>query len=65
MENLKRLAAQMKCGLYADCGTDMQAAFDGMCAIAASSREPQAVFTAAYLIINTLCNVIEAENEEE
>ena len=65
LTKLKELASQMKCGLYVDYGTDLQAAFDAMCAIAGASREPAAVFTAAYGVINTLCNVIEAENEEE
>ena len=61
MENLKKLAKQMKCGLYVDYGTDLEAAFNAANILAGASREPAAVFTALYGVINTLCNVIEEE----
>jgi hypothetical protein len=65
MENLKQLAKQLRCGLYVDYGTDLQAAFDAANLLAGASREPAAVYTALFGVVNTLCNVIEAENEEE
>ena len=61
MENLKKLAKQMRCGLYVDYGTDLESAFNAANILAGASREPAAVFTALYGVINTLCNVIEAE----
>jgi len=65
MTDLKKLAKQMRCGLYVDYGTDIATAFDAMCEIATTSREPAAVFTAAYGVINTLANIIEKEAHEE
>ena len=61
MENLRKLAKQMRCGLYVDFGTDLESAFNAANILAGSSREPAAVFTALYGVINTLCNVIEQE----
>ena len=61
MENLKKLAKQMRCGLYVDYGTDLESAFNAANILAGSSREPAAVFTALYGVINTLCNVIDVE----
>ena len=63
MENLKQLTKQMRCGLYVDFGTDLESAFNAANILAGSSREPAAVFTALYGVINTLCNVIEQECE--
>ena len=59
--NLKKLAKQMRCGLYVDFGTDLESAFNAANILAGASREPAAVFTALYGVINTLCNVIEEE----
>ena len=61
MDNLTKLAKQMRCGLYVDFGTDLESAFNAANILAGSSREPAAVFTALYGVINTLCNVIEQE----
>ena len=61
MENLRKLAKQMRCGLYVDFGTDLESAFNAANILAGASREPAAVFTALYGVINTLCNVIEEE----
>ena len=61
MDNLTKLAKQMRCGLYVDYGTDLESAFNAANILAGSSREPAAVFTALYGVINTLCNVIEQE----
>ena len=60
-DNLKKLAKQMRCGLYVDFGTDLESAFNAANILAGASREPAAVFTALYGVINTLCNVIEEE----
>ena len=61
MENLRKLAKQMRCGLYVDFGTDLESAFNAANILAGASREPAAVFTALYGVVNTLCNVIEKE----
>ena len=61
MENLRKLAKQMRCGLYVDFGTDLESAFNAANILAGASREPAAVFTALYGVINTLCNVVEQE----
>jgi len=61
MTKLKDLAKQMRCGLYVDFGTDLESAFNAANILAGASREPAAVFTALYGVINTLCNVIEEE----
>lgn len=61
MDNLTKLAASMRCRLYVDFGTDLEAAFNAANILAGASREPAAVFTALYGVINTLCNVIEQE----
>ena len=69
MENLKKLTKQLRCGLYVDYGTDLESAFNAANILAGASREPAAVFTALYGVINTLCNVIEeeanAQNQDE
>lgn len=65
MENIKKLAKQLRCGLYVDYGTDLEAAFAAANVLATSSKEPAAVYTALFGVLNTLCNVIEADNEEE
>jgi hypothetical protein len=65
MTDLKELAKQMRCGLYVDYGTDIATAFHAMCEIATTSREPAAVFTAAYGVINTLANIIENSDAQE
>ena len=61
MENFRKLAKQMRCGLYVDFGTDLESAFNAANILAGASREPAAVFTALYGVVNTLCNVIDAE----
>ena len=61
MENLKKLTKQLRCNLYSDFGTDLESAFNAMNVLATASKNPAAVYTAAYGIINTLCNVIDAE----
>ena len=61
MTNLKKLAKQMRCGLYVDFGTDLEAAFNAANIMATASGNPAATYTALYGVINTLCNVIEAE----
>jgi hypothetical protein len=61
MENLKKLAAQLRCGLYVDYGADLEAAFAAANVLATSSKEPAAVYTALFGVVNTLCNVIEQE----
>ena len=58
---ITELAKQLRCGLYVDYGTDLESAFNAANILAGSSREPAAVFTALYGVINTLCNVIEEE----
>ena len=65
LTKLKELAKQLRCGLYVDYGTDLEAAFAAANVLATSSKEPAAVYTALFGVVNTLCNVIEAENEEE
>lgn len=61
MENLKKLTKQLRCGLYVDYGTDLQTAFDAAQCYAANTKDPLIFFTALYGVINTLCNVIDAE----
>ena len=63
MENLRKLAKQMRCGLYVDFGTDLESAFNAMNIMATASNNPAAVYTAVYGVVNTLCNVIEQECE--
>ena len=60
-DNLKNLAKQLRCGLYVDFGDDLESAFNAMNVLATASKNPAAVYTAVYGIINTLCNVIEEE----
>ena len=61
MENLRKLAKQMRCGLYVDYGTDLESAFNAAQCYAANTKDPLIFFTALYGVINTLCNVIEQE----
>lgn len=63
MTNLTNLTKQLRCNLYVDFGTDLESAFNAANILAGASREPAAVFTALYGVVNTLCNVIEAECE--
>ena len=65
MTDLKELAKQMRCGLYVDYGTDLAAAFESAIVIAGASREPMAVFTALYGVVNTLSNILEKEADEK
>jgi hypothetical protein len=64
-DKIKQLAKQMRCGLYVDYGTDLESAFNAANIIATSSKEPAAVFTALFGVVNTLCNIIEEEASEE
>lgn len=61
MENLKKLAQQLRCGLYVDYGTDLETAFDAANCYATTTKDPAIFYTALFGVINTLCNVIEAE----
>jgi hypothetical protein len=61
MDNLTKLAKQLRCNLYVDFGTDLESAFNAANILAGASREPAAVFTALYGVVNTLCNIIEEE----
>ena len=64
-DNLKNLAKQLRCNLYVDFGTDLESAFNAMNVLATASKNPAAVYTAVYGIINTLCNVIEGESQKQ
>ena len=59
--NLKNLTKQLRCNLYVDFGDDLESAFNAMNVLATASKNPAAVYTAVYGIVNTLCNVIEEE----
>jgi hypothetical protein len=63
--NLTKLTKQLRCNLYVDFGDDLESAFNAMNVLATASKNPAAVYTAVYGIINTLCNVIEHEVEQE
>jgi hypothetical protein len=60
------LAHSLKCSLFADRGTDINAAYDYLLMVANASDHPPAVLTAAHVLVNTICNALlmdEVQNE--
>jgi hypothetical protein len=54
----------MRSNLFADCGQDVEAAFEDAFEIINRSREAAALSTALMVIVNTIANVIEANEKE-
>jgi hypothetical protein len=52
------LAHSLKAKMFADRGTDIQAAYDYLFKIANASDNPIAVLTAAHVLVNTICNAL-------
>jgi hypothetical protein len=52
------LAHSLKCNLFADRGTDINAAYEYLLSIADASDNPPAVITAAHVLMNTVCNAL-------
>lgn len=60
------LAHSLKCNMFADRGTDIDAAYEYLLSVAKASDHPPAVITAAHVLLNTVCNAFlmdEAEDE--
>ena len=57
------LAHSLKCNLFADRGTDINAAYEYLLSIADASDNPPAVITAAHVLINTICNALLMDEE--
>jgi len=52
------LAHSLKCNLFADRGTDINAAYEYLLSVADASDNPPAVITAAHVLMNTVCNAL-------
>lgn len=65
MTNLKELTRALRCGIYVDYGTDLQTAFDAANCYATNTKDPAIFYTALFGVVNTLCNVIDEEIEQE
>jgi hypothetical protein len=52
------LAHSLKCELFADRGTDINAAYEYLLSVADASDNPPAVITAAHVLMNTVCNAL-------
>jgi hypothetical protein len=63
MTNME-LARSMRSNLFADRGTDVEAAFEGAFEIINRSKESAVLSTALMVIVNTIANVIEANEKE-
>ena len=63
MTNMELVKA-MRSNLFADRGTDVEAAFEDAFAIINRSKEAAALSTALMVIVNTIANVIEANEKE-
>lgn len=61
LRGIKATTKSVRCKLYVDYGEDLEAAFNAANVLATASKEPAAVFTAMYGVVNTLCNVIDAK----
>ena len=62
MTNMELVKA-MRSNLFADRGTDVEAAFEDAFAIINRSKEAAALSTALMVIVNTIANVIEANEK--
>ena len=49
--------------MFADRGTDINAAYDYLFKIANASDNPIAVLTAAHVLVNTICNALLMDEE--
>jgi hypothetical protein len=63
MTNME-LVRSMRSNLFADRGTDVEAAFEDAFEIINRSREAAALSTALMVIVNTIANVIESNEKE-
>jgi hypothetical protein len=63
MTNME-LVQSMRSNLFADRGQDVEAAFEDAFEIINRSREAAALSTALMVIVNTIANVIEANEKE-
>jgi len=63
MTNMELVQA-MRSNLFADRGLDVEAAFEDAFAIINQSKEAAALSTALMVIVNTIANVIEANEKE-
>ena len=52
------LAHSLKCNMFADRGTDINAAYEYLLSVADASDNPPAVITAAHVLMNTVCNAL-------
>ena len=64
MKRHQELACELRCGIFGDRDTDINAAYEYLLSVANASNNPPAVITAAHVLINTICNVLLAESEE-
>ena len=49
--------------MFADRGTDINAAYEYLLMIANASDHPPAVLTAAHVLVNTICNALLMDEE--
>ena len=59
----RELAKAIKVGLFADRGTDIQAALDYAYNVAQATDNPAAVMTAVHVVLNTVANAMTQEKE--
>lgn len=57
------LVMALKNPMFADKGTDLQAAYDYVDMVARASENPVAVWTAVQVVVNTVANCVEAAYE--
>jgi hypothetical protein len=58
MKRHHELAHSLKASIFADRGTDINAAYEYLFEIAHASDNPAAVITAAHVLVNTICNAL-------
>lgn len=58
------LAHSLKCSLFADRDTDINAAYEYLLSVADASDNPPAVITAAHVLLNTVCNALLMDEEQ-
>jgi len=58
------LVKHIRCGLFADRGTDLAEAYAYVTKLAESSDEPVVVLTAVHVMLNTIANVLGEQTNE-
>ncbi len=53
-----QLGKSLRCNVFADRGTDIQAALDYALELAKASDDPPAMLTAVHVVVNTIANAL-------